>query len=99
MSKNIRRKNWASKFINEPRIPLLHTDYGHKKVESDDDIKKLFRLFKPIFLENEFLILINIINKNGGKVRKNGIVKLNIKVIDKIIDEYKIALKDSDLSK
>jgi hypothetical protein len=32
-------------------------------------------------------------------VKKNGHIRLNIKVIDKIIDEYKIALKDSDLSK
>jgi len=88
MSKNIRKNNWANKFIYES-FPNISFEYGNKKVITEEEIKKLYKLVNSSLSENDFFKVVNIIHKNGGKVKKNGLIKLNIKVIDKIIDEYK----------
>ena len=49
----------------------------------------LFRTISTGLTQTEFIKLINAIHQHGGKVKKDGNVFLNLKSLDKILNDFK----------
>lgn len=92
MSKSIKKNNWATKFTNEPKMPIFSIEYGHKKINSEEEIIKFYKSTKSGFTESEFIKLVNYIHQLHGKVKKNGNVYLPISSIENIIKEFNTKL-------
>ena len=92
MPKNIKKNHWTTKFTNEPKMPVLAHEFGHKKVDSEEEIVKLYKSTKSSVTETEFIKLVNYIHQLGGKVKKNGNVYITVSRMEKIINEFKALL-------
>jgi hypothetical protein len=61
----------------------------NRNINTEDDMVFLFRTISTGLTQTEFIKLINAIHQHGGKVKKDGNVFLNLKSLDKILNDFK----------
>ena len=67
----------------------LHSVPYNRNINTEDDMVFLFRTISTGLTQTEFIKLINAIFQHGGKVKKGCNVFLNLKSLDKILNDFK----------